>query len=262
MIPRLAILAVAIALLAAGALSVTGMVVAPGAAISRVIDGDTVELKTGERVRLLGIDTPEKGQPFAAAAAARLRELTQGRPVLLEKDRTDKDKYDRLLRYATVDGKLVEEALLREGLARVLIIPPDRAYEEEFRAWEAEAREAGRGIWSVADQSVFCVGISYYHPNAAGDDRTNSNDEFVELRNGCERTVELTGWVLGDAAKSRFTFGAFKLKPHAKVAVRSGKGAANETDVYWSANGPVWNNDGDTVRLWDRSGRLVLEYEG
>ena len=150
--------------------------------------------------------------------------------------------------------------MLRAGLARVLVIPPDRAHEDELRAWEAEAREAERGVWAFADRTRFCIGVGHYRPNAAGDDRKNRNDEFVVFRNGCEQAVSLAGWVLGDAGRNRFAFPAVSIGPHERITVRSGSGAANATDRYWDSALPVWNNDGDSVLLWNKAGVLVLNY--
>src|SRR5687767_8858842 len=70
-----------------------------GSSVTRIIDGDTRVVEGGDRVRLLDIDTPEKGQPCSANATARLAELIDGKEVLLEKRGEDKDRYDRLLRY-------------------------------------------------------------------------------------------------------------------------------------------------------------------
>ncbi len=254
------LLVAAVLLLAGGGLAVTGLVTAKSAIVSRVVDGDTFVLAGGERVRVLGIDTPEKGMPLSEEATELLEQLIEGKAVTLESDRTDKDRYGRSLRYVRVDGALAEERLLRAGLARVLIIPPDRAHEEEFRAWEAEAREAERGIWAFADQTRFCIGVGHYHPNAAGDDRVNKNDEFVAFRNGCGQAVRLEGWVLGDSGRNRFAFPAISIAPHERITVRSGSGVANATDLYWDAAVPVWNNDGDAVLLWNAANVLVLNY--
>lgn len=117
------------------------------AIVKRVLDGDTVILSTGERVRYLGIDTPERGKPWASEATAFNRSLVEGRGVRLESDAELRDQYGRLLAYVYVDEEMVNVALLREGLARLLIYPPNTRYEAWFRALEAEARAAERGLW-------------------------------------------------------------------------------------------------------------------
>lgn len=85
--------------------------------VSRVIDGDTVELANGDRVRLLGIDTPEVGECHANTATQRMRDLVEGREVALVRDGRNADRYDRLLRYIDVDGTDAGLTLIQEGLA-------------------------------------------------------------------------------------------------------------------------------------------------
>ena len=118
--------------------------------VQRVVDGDTVVLAGGERVRYIGIDTPEvtDGPAFYGPEAKEAnRRLVEGRRVRLERDITDRDRYDRLLRYVYVDGVMVNAELVREGFARVLDYPPDTRYTTCFTALEEEAIEEGRGMW-------------------------------------------------------------------------------------------------------------------
>ncbi|MBA5942372.1 MAG: thermonuclease family protein [Methanophagales archaeon] len=97
-----------------------------------MIDGDTVVLRDGERVRLIGIDAPEKGQPDSEAATRRLKDLIEGRYVTLEKDVEDKDRFGRLLRYIYVNDTFVNLEVVREGYASVFIIYPNIRYSSEF----------------------------------------------------------------------------------------------------------------------------------
>jgi micrococcal nuclease len=84
--------------------------------VTNVIDGDTVDLSDGERVRLVGIDAPEKGTPCADKATAALTRLVQDEEVTLDESDEDKDRYGRLLRYVLVDGDDVGGELLSQGL--------------------------------------------------------------------------------------------------------------------------------------------------
>lgn len=88
------------------------------ATVSRVIDGDTVELANGDRVRVLGIDTPERGECHADTATQRMAALVQGQRVTLVQDGDDRDHYDRLLRYIDVNGVDAGLTLIQEGLAQ------------------------------------------------------------------------------------------------------------------------------------------------
>jgi hypothetical protein len=87
--------------------------------VSRVIDGDTLQLQNEDIVRLICIDTPEKGEPGADEATQYLESLVLNKIVRLEKDVSEKDKYDRLLRYVYVDDVFVNKQLVKEGHAEV-----------------------------------------------------------------------------------------------------------------------------------------------
>lgn len=131
----------------------------PGLAhVTRVVDGDTIEVEFGgrkETVRFLGIDTPETHDPrkpvqcFGEAAAAYNKQLLSGKNVRLEPDPTnsDRDKYRRLLRYVYLpDGTLVNAKLIQDGYAFAYTVFP-LVKLDEFRALEVEARAASRGLW-------------------------------------------------------------------------------------------------------------------
>ena len=122
--------------------------------VLRVVDGDTIDLATGEHVRYVGVNTPEMVDPrrpvqcFGKEASERNRELMEGKRVRLEKDISETDKYGRLLRYVYVGDVFVNLARVEEGFARVSIFPPDVKYQEKFLEAERRAREEKRGLWS------------------------------------------------------------------------------------------------------------------
>lgn len=128
---------------------------APTSIVVRVVDGDTIELADGQRVRYLGIDTPESVDPrkgvacFGREAAERNRDLVEGQAVRLQRDVSDRDRYGRLLRYVYLGDELVNEQLVRDGYARTHAYPPDVRYQSRFEAAERDARAAGRGLWSA-----------------------------------------------------------------------------------------------------------------
>ena len=105
------------------------------ATVTRVIDGDTIEVNLEGliyRVRYIGIDTPEMGEPCADEATEANRQLVEGKTVWLEKDISETDKYGRLLRYVYVDDIFVNEELVRLGLALPSSYPPDMKYDDTF----------------------------------------------------------------------------------------------------------------------------------
>ena len=118
--------------------------------VVRVIDGDTIRVSGGRRVRYIGIDAPEVGSDpeyYGREAASFNDELVGEQNVTLEKDASDKDRFGRLLRFVYADGILVNAELVREGYARAVVYPPDTRYAECFAALEREAQDAGRGLW-------------------------------------------------------------------------------------------------------------------
>ena len=118
------------------------------ALVARVIDGDTIELADGSRVRYLGIDTPEVGEYYADEATARNRELVEGKMVELQSGRRDQDEYGRLLRYVYVDGVFVNAELVAQGYAKAYIFDPDERYSQILVQLEQYAKLKGRGLWS------------------------------------------------------------------------------------------------------------------
>jgi len=121
--------------------------------VSRVIDGDTLVLENNERVRLIGIDTPEKGQRCFEEAKNRLEQLVLGRRVLMVKDVSERDKYGRLVRFVYLDGFFVNLALVEEGFALAFEFEPDTSLASLFREAETGASSGKKGcLW--AQESV------------------------------------------------------------------------------------------------------------
>jgi len=123
--------------------------------VSRVIDGDTLRLSDGRKLRLIGINTPELGrdgrpaEPLAQTARRALVDLLGDAPRLgLRFGREREDRYKRLLAHAYLpDGRNVEVSLLEQGLAAYIVVPPNTALSGCYRQAERLARDAGRGVW-------------------------------------------------------------------------------------------------------------------
>lgn len=123
--------------------------------VEEVIDGDTIRLHDGRTVRYIGIDTPETKHPtkgvqcFGKEASQRNRELVEHQLVSLQKDVSETDRYDRLLRYVWKDGVLINALLVKEGFAHSASFPPDITKQPQLQTAEALAREAGAGLWTA-----------------------------------------------------------------------------------------------------------------
>jgi micrococcal nuclease len=122
------------------------------ALVASVIDGDTVELVDGRRVRYLGIDTPEVGEYYADEATARNRDLVEGKTIELQRGSRERDEYGRLLRYVYVDGVFVNAELVAEGYATAYIFDPDDRYSQILVQLEQYARMREVGLWGTGSE--------------------------------------------------------------------------------------------------------------
>jgi micrococcal nuclease len=132
--------------------------------VVEVVDGDTIKVRFGhgavDTVRYIGMDTPETKDPrtsvqcFGAEAAAKNGEYVQEKTVYLERDVSERDRYDRLLRYVWVKGddgaeRMVNQELVAWGYAAATSFPPDVKYQGLFRTAEQQARAEKRGLWGA-----------------------------------------------------------------------------------------------------------------
>ncbi|MHC1719194.1 MAG: thermonuclease family protein [Clostridiaceae bacterium] len=132
------------------------------AVVSRVVDGDTVVLSDGRRVRFIGLDSPEyttKIEPYGKEASNFTKDRLTGITVYLEKDVSETDKYGRLLRYvwlsvpegisdSEIRSKMFNAILVLEGYAQSNTYPPDVKYQQYLTKYNAEARKADKGLWN------------------------------------------------------------------------------------------------------------------
>ncbi len=129
--------------------------------VSRVIDGDTVQLSDGRLIRYLGVDAPEvrrrvgeiwvkDPEPFGEAAMEANRRLVERKRIRLEYDVVRRDRFGRWLAYVYVGDMLVNAELVRLGFAHPLTVPPNVRYADRLRALAGEARRERRGLWADA----------------------------------------------------------------------------------------------------------------
>ena len=116
--------------------------------VTYVVDGDTIDVRLADgiyRVRYIGMNTPERGEPCHREATAANRGLVAGKDVHLARDVSDTDRYGRLLRYVYAEGIFVNRALVEAGYAEAVVYQPDDAFYEDFRRLEQAAAQAQRG---------------------------------------------------------------------------------------------------------------------
>lgn len=129
--------------------------------VKSVYDGDTIILGNNQRVRLLGVNTPEiesrhrPGEPGGLAARAWLQNQVRNRQVYLEYDQEKKDKYDRQLAHVFLpDGTHLNLELIKQGLAFMSIVPPNLRYAETFSRAQQQAEKQALGIWRESGYQV------------------------------------------------------------------------------------------------------------
>lgn len=120
------------------------------AKVIKVIDGDTIEINTGQIIRYIGMDTPEieTSECYATEASEVNKNLVLGKTVKLVKDVSETDKYGRLLRFVYVGDIFVDDYLIKNGFAKIMTVPPDVEFKDQFLQSENYAKENKLGLWN------------------------------------------------------------------------------------------------------------------
>lgn len=240
--------------------------------VKKVIDGDTVETDKGEKIRYLGINAPEKGQPFSSESTQKNSDLVLNKSIELEFDVQTKDRYGRTLAYVFINGDFINLEMVKNGLAVSETIQPNVKYQEQILAAQKEARENCLGIWkgickpnSDSSKSHGCVQIASINADAPGDDNKNKNEEWIELKNTCSEDVPMKDWLLKDSsASNKYEFKTFTFMANESIIIYSGCGQDSNNKLYWQCpegKYAIWNNTSDHAYLYNNNGELVSDYE-
>jgi len=268
--------------------------------VVEIVDGDTIDVRyedgDEERVRLLGVDTPEvhtttdpdewEGVPDTDRGSDHLRdwghkasefartELERGEEIriVVDEEADRRGSYGRLLVYIYDDGTLFNHALIEQGYARLY----DTAFSKrsQFASAEANARAQEIGVWNFEPQTPEPTPeptptpeqiedgliVANIHEDAVGNDHENENDEYVVFENMGESTLDLSGWTVEDEAEHTYRFpDGFELDPGSKVTLYTGSGTDTDSELYWGSDAAIWNNNGDTIYVIDENGKTVVE---
>ena len=242
--------------------------------VTKVIDGDTIELETGEKIRYIGIDTPETKHPtkgvecYGLEASDKNEELVLNKKIRIEKDITDKDSYKRLLRYVYVDDLFINKYLVEQGYAYSYPYPPDTKYQNEFNDAEENAKNSKIGLWqkciapeenrvNVEVEEVYSdkIIINEIFPNPKGSDNL---EEWVELKNIGDEEVDINGWKVSDATAKIYTI---KTDDFLTTIIPVGGYFLIKREV---SNIALNNSSGDLVELFWPNEELAdqVEYSG
>ncbi len=192
--------------------------------VARIIDGDTLEAASGQRVRLIGINTPESSMPFYEEAKDLLKSLVENKSVEIESHGTE--RYGRTLAYIFIDGKNVNEEILKNGLATLYYYDKDSHYSKLKQA-EEFARQNKKGLWAESSNSgcLELVELKIEEP------------EKLILKNNCEIKLNI---ILKDDATHIY------------------KETINPNSFLIKNFSHIWNNAGDSVYIRDDKGLLIF----
>jgi len=221
-------LIIAILMLASGIFyyNMTGDVVVEttGEIVTRVIDGDTFELASGQKVRLKGINTPEKSEWLNVEATEFVRGLVENKSVEIESHGFD--KYGRMLAYVFVGGKNLNEEILKEGLGTLYYYEKDSHYDE-LKLAEEFARLNEIGLWEKSPNAN-CLEIVEF--------KTDEPEKLI-MQNNCDYGLEI---MYKDDATHIY-----------EVVIGANSKYENEFSH-------IWNTDGDSIYVYDSEGLLIF----
>ncbi len=214
--------------------------------IDRVIDGDTV-VAENETIRLLGINTPERGEILYDEAKKFLNDSIFNKSVFLEENGLD--RYKRTLAYLNFNGENVNLKLVEEGFANPYFPKgKEKYYDKFFEAWNKCMNENKNLCEKSTNNCSSCIALK---------DWDTKNEELI-LYNKCTFSCELTNWSIKDEGRKKFTFPNFVLESNKEVNIIVGKGNNNNGTLFWTGQTYVWTQTGDSIFLRDEKGKLIL----
>jgi len=203
--------------------------------ISRVLDGDTVELDDGRHIRLANINTPEKKLAYSELAKNYL-EYFIGKKIEMES--LGGDKYGRTLGRLYFNEDYINLEIVGRGFAHSYLVFDGE--ERRFSKAEENARENRLGVWKESPYSE-CV-----------DATINKYDEYVIIFDSCD--LDVTGWTIKDESTKMYRFSQ---DAGDELVLYSGKGEDTAEKRYWGRES-IWNDDGDRIFIRDSNGLLVF----
>ena len=197
--------------------------------VIRVLDGDTLELENKEKIRLLGINTPEKKTFLSNESTAFTKQL-ENKTVDVEV--LEKDKYGRSLGYVFYNSLLINEEILKRGFAHLFVYEEDK-YTSRLKSAEQYARENQLGLWKKSP-NFGCIALTEFKHTEDGERCTNK--ERIILENFC---TTLQVYLKDDATHDE------------NITLSKGTFEKNFSCIF--------NDEGDSLYIWDEKGLLVFQ---
>ena len=203
--------------------------------ILRVIDGDTLEIEDGRKIRLVNINTPEKNERGAELGKEFLKKLEN---VSIRLEILGQDKYKRYLARIYTDEYLNLD-LVKKGFAVKFLVNENEL--KEFDSAEDEAIAKSLGIWKKSNFSD-CLNV-----------KIDRYKEFIDIKNKCPE-INFKNWIVRDESRKKYLFSEMHIK---EIKLNSGNGKNNEDELFWNSPTSIWNNDRDTLYILDSEGGLA-----
>ena len=205
--------------------------------ISRVIDGDTIVDSKNRTIRLLNINTPEKSEAFSKESTEFMKAFQEQQ---LKIDITGQDKYKRYLaRLYTLNDQYINLQIVKEGLAKPFLVQNSESKIFQQSLQQAISQEKGQWKHSVYYN---CINSKIF-----------KEDEIIKLSITCP-DLDLTGFKITDESRKQYT----TTTNHKNFFnIHSGNGEDNSTDIFWKLSTNVWNNDRDTLYIFDTNNDLI-----
>lgn len=243
--------------------------------VAGFIDGDTFKIKTGSdetTIRLLYVDTPETKKPnspveaFGPEASAFTEKLlTESQEVRLTFDKEPTDRFERTLAVVELkDGRILNELLLEQGLAKVLIVEPNVKMENAYKQLEQQAKQAKHGLWSSSTESNH---IDFPVKKAARNGiliEVDKQAELVTITNTTNEIISMKGWkLISVRGNQTYPFEHYVLDAQQKVVITSADQAiSSDFDLLQWGAANIWNNkESDPAELYNEYNELVAVWE-
>ncbi|MFH1425717.1 MAG: thermonuclease family protein [archaeon] len=207
------------------------------AVIERIIDGDTLQLKGGEIIRLENINTPEKNQPGYEEAKSFLKKFEN---TTIQVESTGLDKYKRTLaKIYTQDNSYINLEIISQGLANKYLVNDDEI--KLFAEAEANAIKSQKGLWKKSSYSS-CFSTQIF-----------PKEEVVKIINYCP-PINFNGWKLKDESRKKYNFPNIQIN---EINIHTKEGNDNETDLFQNQETEIWDNERDSLYLFDSENNLA-----
>lgn len=203
--------------------------------VSRVIDGDTIELSDRRIIRLLNVNSPEKNTEESKLSLDFLKKIEN---KYIEIEITGKDKYSRYLARIYAPD-YINLKIVQDGLASKFLV--DSSELKKFEKAENEAIKNEKGIWQHSD-FFGCISTEI-----------NYEDEYIILKNSC-KDINFKNWKLKDESRKVYLFNNISFN---EIKLFSSKGKDTNGEIYWNSSQNIWNNDRDSLYLFDDENKIA-----